>query len=306
MPAKLTLVLGKGGVGRTTLSLALALGHAELGERTALCSLLARQDLSHEPRALVHTGWGEPPAELEWVEIDPRGAVDHVVRRLVPLPALAGLVTAHPAYDALFGIAPGVKELAVLHRLLALVDEGGARKRVVVDGLATGHGTHFLEAPRKSAEMLVGNLAERARAIDAALTDPARTTVLLATTLEETPVRETVELAGRLRHMGFPLQAILANRALPEVLPDAQALPDLRRIAAREQARLVGSELGLSWRGVQGLAQAALHLELQAREEREHLPALHGLGLPVIEVPLELEPRGMLRRIAAKLLEAGL
>jgi anion-transporting ArsA/GET3 family ATPase len=299
LDARFQVVLGKGGVGRTTLSAALALLHARRGERVALVSPLAGEQL----RPVLEEGWGAVPERLEVVELDPRGLVDGVVKHLLPVPALSTLLTAHPAYEAVYGIAPGVKEMAVLHRLVQLA-EGDAR--VVVDGMATGHGTHFLEAPRKSAHLLVGKLATRARDIDAFLRDAARTQVLLASTLEEMPVREALGIAAALREGGFPLGALLVNRELRPLARSAAAEQALARLATREGAAPVASEVGSSWRSLQDHARAALHLQSQAAEMQERLPELLALGLPTARVPLVPAPGGRLRAVADALEAGGL
>jgi anion-transporting ArsA/GET3 family ATPase len=299
VPAKLVVVMGKGGVGKTTLSAALALAHAAQGRKVALVSLGAQGELQRTVRA----GWGEPPPELAMLELEPRAVVDQVVAQLLPIPGLATLVTNHPAYDAVYRIAPGVKELGVLHRLLSLGDRG--YERIVVDGLATGHGTHFLEVPRKSAHLLVGQLAERARAIDAALRDPARTSVLVATTLEEMPMRETVQLAANLQAGGFPLDGILANRVLERLFPSAGALEALDELGKRGQAAQVGSEVGASWGAVQRMVHAARYLEGHARDMAQHLASLELLGPKVLRLPLLPRDAGRLRALAPRLTEVA-
>jgi anion-transporting ArsA/GET3 family ATPase len=298
---KLHLVMGKGGVGRTTIAAALALAHARVGSRVALVSLASPTELE----SVLRTGWGPLPVNLEVVSLDPRRILDDVLGKLMHVPALAGLITSHPAYDAVYRIAPGVKELALLHRLLELRDAGG-QDRIVVDAYATGHGTHFLQAPQRSARMLVGVLAQRAQRIDAALRDPARCHVVVATTPEEMPVREALELAAHLRAGGFPLQGIVANRVPPRLFPSPQALPALEVLATRQGAAALASEVGSSWKTVQRLAKAAAHLERSSREAGSMLDALRAQGAPVVTLPLIPEEEGRLRPLAARLEEAGL
>lgn len=292
--------MGKGGVGKTTVACALALAHARVGSRVGLVSLTDGQELDGALRAA-----GPLPASLEVLHLDARRIVDELVGKLLPIPALAGLLTSHPAYDAMYRIAPGIKELGLLHKLLVL-SEHGTYDRLVVDGLATGHGTHFLEAPRKSARMLVGVLADRARALDAALRDPARTAIVPVTTLEEMPIRETLELVQRLRDTGFPVQALVANRAPERILPTHQALAVVEVLAQRGPATVLGSEVGAPWRSVQRFARAAAHVERSAREAEPLLVELRGLGLPVAVLPLVPEDEARLRALEPRLGEAGL
>jgi anion-transporting ArsA/GET3 family ATPase len=300
-PARLQFVMGKGGVGKTTLAASLALERALSGERVALASVLSHAELAR----ILEEGWGERPHGLTLLELDPRRLVDDIVQKMLPLPALLPLLTGHPAYDAIYRIAPGVKELAVLHRLV-VVSEEGFYDRVVVDGLATGHGTHFLETPRKSAHLLTGKLAERAREVDAILTDRGRAGVLLAATLEEMPVRETVELAGQLAAGGFQTEAVVANRVQPRLFSGPGALEVLESITERPRAMEIGSGIGASWTSVQRMVKAAAHMELRAREMEPHLMALRSLGLPMVSVPLLPSLEGRLRKVAATLREVGL
>lgn len=300
LPAKLLLVLGKGGTGRTSLSAALALAHAARGERVALASLGSHEELARA----VRVGWGPPPGRLGLVPLDPQALVDAHVARLLPIPGAARLVTSHPAYQAFVGIAPGVRELALLDRLLRLGEEGP--DLVVVDGLATGHGANVLEAPRKAARVLAGPVAEGVRRIARALTDPRRTAVLLATTLEDLPVREALELAARLRAGGFPLAAVLANRVPERLFPSREAVEVLAGLADRRRAAELGSELGASWSTVQRHLRAALHLELEARAAEPLLAELRALGLPLVALPALPREEGRLRALAARLGEAGL
>lgn len=292
VPAKLQVVMGKGGVGRTTIAAALALVHARAGSRVGLVSLADGAEME----ARLRTGFGVPPPSLQVLDLDPRATVDHIVGRLLHVAPLAQMLTAHPAYDAVYRIAPGVKELGILHRLLELADTG-AYDRLVVDGFASGHGTHFLEAPRKSARMLVGQLAQRAARIDAVLTDPGRTAVVLATTPEEMPVRETVDLVAMLRHGRFPVQAIVANRVPQRLLVSEDGLDHLERLAERPGAAALGSEVGASWKTVQRLARAAVFLERTARDAGPLLAELAALGPPLARVPFVAQEDGRLRAV---------
>lgn len=292
--------MGKGGVGKTSIAAALALGHAQQGERVGFASLASGPELEE----VVHRGWGAPPPTLELIALNPRRIVDEVLAQLLVVPVLAHLVSGHPAYDALFRIAPGIRELAVLHRLVALSEQG--YERIVLDGLATGHGTHFLETPRKSARILVGRLAERARAVDAALTDASRAEVLLATTLEEMPVREAVEVAALLRQGGFAARALVVNRAPERLFASDEALGILEKLQERSAASAIGSQVGAPWSLVRRMAMAAVHQERRAREAQPLLGELGGLGLPLVSVPVLPVDEGRLSLMAAKLREGGL
>ncbi|MGQ0535017.1 MAG: ArsA family ATPase, partial [Methanobacteriota archaeon] len=217
--ARVSFVLGKGGVGRTTIASALAVREAAAGVPTALLSLTDLQDLRAR---LQEEGEGIPGTErLTVIDVRPRELLDDIVRGTVRSRLLSQAILSHPAYEPLVGIAPGLSELALLHRIQRLSEDGFGR--IVVDGPATGHGASFLEAPGKAGPILVGPAARRVDEIRAFLSDPARTDVVLVTLAEETPVAETRELARRITDAGIPLDNVVVNKVPPPSIPTAAA-----------------------------------------------------------------------------------
>jgi len=285
--------MGKGGVGKTTVAAALAWAHAARGHRVGLASLTGAAEVAELLRDA-----GGTPERLALLDVDPRRILDDAVQRLVPMPALTQLLTHHPAYDAVYRIVPGVREMALLHRLVEHTEE--SFDVIVVDGLATGHGTHFLDAPRKTAHLLAGKLAERARVIEATLTDPARAEVLLTSTLEEMPVHETLALAAALRERGFALRAVVANRVSEPRVRSAEGMALLQRLGERDLARAVASEVGASWTTVRRGARAALHVERRARGKAPRMAELRSLGVPLVALSL-LPEKGRVQAAAEQL-----
>ncbi|MHB8604290.1 MAG: ArsA family ATPase [Thermoplasmatota archaeon] len=215
---RISLVLGKGGVGKTTVAAALAARFAAGGDRVLLASLTATAELA---RRIEREGAGiDTGGRLELLEVAPRALVDDLVRRVTRLGPIADMVVASPAYESLVEISPGVREMAIFNRLFEIAARG-TYDRIVLDGPATGHGVNFLEAPKKTAAMLVGALKQRAEAIEAMLRDPGATEVVLVTLPEETPVRETVELAAKLAATGLAIDNIVVNKWFPRVFEDA-------------------------------------------------------------------------------------
>jgi arsenite/tail-anchored protein-transporting ATPase len=249
---RVTLVGGKGGVGKTTTAAALATATAAAGERT----LLVSTDPAHSTADLLRTDLGDTPTlvapDLEAVEIDAEAtARAHVERvradahRLVG-PEIRGTVDRHLDLAAQ---GAGTLESAVLDRLAELlVDHAERYERVVVDTAPTGHTLRLLALP----ELLrgwVGGLVrqrERVRGLDRAIAnlgggdasrdDPVidrlraradRLTALrrrlhedavihLVCLPERLPVEETVRAEGTLRDAGLTVGAIVVNQVLPE------------------------------------------------------------------------------------------
>lgn len=208
---RVTILLGKGGTGRTTLARAMALNSAD-----------------KRPTALLHA---EPSTQIPSERInnlstrvlDPHEIIEDAMAELIPLGPLTRTMVRHPAYQSFLEIAPGIKEAAVLNFLYGFLD--WREDRVFLDGPATGHGLHFLEAPAKLERVLTGKVAERMRRIDATLKDPDRTQIVLVALPEELPAVETRELAEMLDEQGFPVGGLVVNRMPPPVPVETSAPP---------------------------------------------------------------------------------
>jgi anion-transporting ArsA/GET3 family ATPase len=157
----------------------------------------------------------------------------------------------------------------------------------VLDAPATGHGVHFLEAPEKTTNLLVGKLKERALEIKRGLEDPALTEIVIVTVPEEMPVRETLELAAALRRHAFPVDNVVVNRWLPPVFDDPGSAEVLARFASDAAARrALGRAIAHRTRIDAEEWFSAVSLLRREREENlRHLGDLRGIGAKVSLVP---------------------
>lgn len=304
--ARVSLFMGKGGVGKTTAAAAFALDRADAGERVLLTSLVSQDEM--EDRLSRGAGGMDPGGNLDFVQIDPDELVDQIVRRMTRLGVMAEFVVNHPGYESLLDVVPGVRELAVLNlvynRARGEGVEGRPYDRVVLDGAATGHGVHLLEAPGKARSLLVGKLQERARAIDGFLKDPAITEVVLVTLPEEIPVRETLQLGWKLRDRGFAVDNVVVNKWLPDVFDDeapARVLDALEDDAAARRTVAEAVDGGGAGEAVDDWVDALGHVRAQRRENLTFLRKLEGLDAPVSLVPLLPHPEARLQRVAEAL-----
>lgn len=262
---RLVLVTGKGGVGKSTCSAALAVAAArdrknvlllELGARSVMGELLGGALPTHEPSLIAAarfpTLWA---AHLE----APRALQDYLLE-VLKLKSLVKLATENRVLARLWQAAPGVDDMALLSTIYRMVDETNSRgeKRfdlIIVDMPSTGHALSMLGVPRGVLGMIRGSaLAARARAIDAMLHDERDTAVCIVTLPEELPVNESVQLSERLeKDLGMRSSFVVINAVTPELFDasDRAAIADLppdnrllaaatRRIAtvARESKRM--------------------------------------------------------------------
>lgn len=246
---RLITVLGKGGVGRTTLVAALGLALAKRGRRVHVLEFygghelgrrLGLTEVSYEPTLVRPNLWHRTLSPEQCI-------ADFAGRKLGGSGLLRRLLSAAPT-RAFLEAVPGLPDLVQLGKVENLLNEPLAGELVadvvVVDGPATGHGLTLVGAPRAMREMArSGPFADLATLIESLL-HGTEACVLPVSLLEEVPVQETTELVQQLRSMDLPLRALVANRALPPWTPDALAWPQVRR--ALQQAPTTEALLALA------------------------------------------------------------
>jgi len=215
--SRLVIVAGKGGVGKTTVSAALAVAAArsglsvllvELEGKSGLASLFGREPLSYDEIELAAGVHGRTitPDEALLEYLHDHG-LSRISKRLVSSGALEIVATA----------APGIRDILVLGRVKAL-ERAGAADLIVVDAPAAGHAITFLLSARGLLDAVrVGPIQTQAREVLDMLTDPGRCQVVLVTLPEETPVNELVDTAYHLEdRVGVSLGPVVVNGVLPE------------------------------------------------------------------------------------------
>ncbi|MGD0747563.1 MAG: ArsA-related P-loop ATPase [Acidimicrobiales bacterium] len=223
------VVAGKGGVGKTTMSAALARMAADAGRSVLIVELEGksgiaaafgrRQDLGYEEVLLapaVVGPTGSVTGSVRARRLTPDDALmeyleDHGLRRVSKRLARSGVL------DVVSTAIPGIRDVLVLGKVKQLEREALA-DLIVVDAPATGHAITFLT----SASGLVGAarggpLRAQAQDVVDLLSDPARCRVILVALPEEMPVSETIESAYTLEdRAGVQLGPVIVNACDPE------------------------------------------------------------------------------------------
>jgi anion-transporting ArsA/GET3 family ATPase len=148
----LLVVVGAGGVGKTTLAAALGVAAAEDGARTLVMTFdpslrlkdaLGVGDAARErPVAVPLTA----PGRLEVSLLDARATFDQLVRRYAPDAAAATRILDNRFYRHLAGHLAGTLEYMAVERLFEVATEG-RYDRVILDTPPTQQAIDFLEAP---------------------------------------------------------------------------------------------------------------------------------------------------------------
>ncbi len=234
-PSPLLIFCGKGGVGKSTLSLALGLWYARAGRSVLVVSShsLAELAVSISLSGLKERH-PEAVANLFIVHIDPREILGNKVRQQIPSEFLARTVLSSRIYQNLIEVAPGLKEIAFLARLRQLAEgnpqEGAARRYdlLIWDTPATGHFLQTLKVSRNFDTYLSGPFAVLGKELMRFLSNPATIKVLPVAILEEMVVAETIEMCDELKNeLDMRPAALICNLASPLLSSSEEAFLDL-------------------------------------------------------------------------------
>ena len=223
----LVMMMGKGGVGKTTLAAALAVGLAKRGLPVHLTTSDPAAHLSDTLAGLLDN--------LEVSRIDPHAETERYRQHV--------LATKGKNLDA-DGRAmleedlrsPCTEEIAVFQAFSRIIRQAD-KKFVVMDTAPTGHTLLLLDATgayhREVARHMEGKAHYTTPMMQ--LQDPVRTKVIVVTLAETTPVLEAARLQEDLRRAGIEPWAWLINNSLAAA--DTQA-PLLKRRADHELAQI--------------------------------------------------------------------
>jgi anion-transporting ArsA/GET3 family ATPase len=286
---RIVFVLGKGGVGRSTLSAALGLLCAQRDERTLVMQWAVGD--------AIGPWFGAAPAGPTPTEIAPRLSVanfelDDALRAYFVDHLHLGLVYRRVvrarAVTRMIEVAPGLAEMFFLGQLWWLITlaerEAGLRfDRVIVDAPATGHAASLLDVPSLATAMATSGLLslETRRVVDM-LADPGRTGAVVVTLPEPLVVDETLELIPRVTsRLGRVPIALVVNRSADAIvgLEDRPAWLDTLAVQLSEPSRRTMAALHDELRG-----RVATEAELRRRVACSSVSFGELPGRPPIEV----------------------
>jgi anion-transporting ArsA/GET3 family ATPase len=249
-------VTGKGGVGKTTVSGALALAFAARGKRVLVAMCNTKERLS----AML----GSPPigdeiipvAEDVWaVNISPDKALLEYGEMVLKVRSVAHAVFDNKYTRTFFQAVPGLAEWAMLGKAwfhtTELLEDGSPRFDVVLlDAPATGHGMDMLRVPRIILDVAPpGVLRRDAEAAWAMFQDPARAGVVVVTLPEELPATETAELVSAIQgELKLPVHRLVINGAITPLFSEDERrrlLADPRRLDIRAPGQSAPPEAAL-------------------------------------------------------------
>src|SRR5271168_4032192 len=195
---RVLIVLGKGGVGKSTLSAAIAKLATLSGARALIMECDARAPLaatfgvtpSFVPAQVAHN--------LTLMTLDGRAALEEYLRLVVPGRMLLKAVFASRLYQFFVQAAPGLRELMMLGKICYEADRKAAAPAhhgvIIVDAPASGQAMSMLKMPTAArstfADSIVGKEASN---ISRMLRDRRHCAIVQVTTADALSVAETIE-----------------------------------------------------------------------------------------------------------------
>jgi anion-transporting ArsA/GET3 family ATPase len=284
--SRVVIVAGKGGVGKTTVTAALAVTAARAGRSVLIVEV--------EGKSGLPSMFDAPTLGYDEIELAPRVRA----RFLTPDAALVDYLVTHGmkriskrlassgALDVVATAVPGMKDILVLGKVKS-IEESLTADLVIVDAPAAGHAVTFLLSARGLLDAVrVGPIRKQAQDVVSLISDPARCQVMLVTLAEETPVSEVVDTAFAIEdRAGVALGPVVVNGCFTP-LPVAA---DATSATILDDAH--ASERFVSPREAEDLAHAAAFLEERHALQQEQIDRLRErLPLPQIELPFVFNP----------------
>ncbi|MCU1284281.1 MAG: arsenite efflux ATP-binding protein ArsA [Acidobacteriales bacterium] len=261
--APLIFTMGKGGVGKTTVSAALGFRQRlETGQPVTVCSTdpapslddVFQSNVSSKPKPVL----GDK--HFEALEVDSVGefrawanAMQDKIAAAFSTQSASGihvdLSFDRQIFSSLLNIVPpGVDEIFAIFKILDLLrsENKGARRTVIIDMAPTGHALELLRMPERmlmwsrlllkslaphrtlplaqDVAVEIAGLGQQVRELVNILQDPARSSAFAVMLAEPMPDRETSRLLDTLKELPVSVEAVFVNRIL---------MPVSNKVAAR-------------------------------------------------------------------------
>ena len=204
---KVIFTMGKGGVGKTTLAAAIALGLVEKGVNVHLTTT----DPAHHLKFMLNGS-----KNLKISHIDEAQELEKYKEEVLAK-ARESVGDADLAYIEEDLRSPCTQEIAVFRAFAEIVEQATDNQVVVIDTAPTGHTLLLLDATQsyhKEIQKSQGDIPESVKKLLPRLRNAAETEVVIITLPEATPVHEAMRLSDDLKRAGIHSKWRVVNASL--------------------------------------------------------------------------------------------
>ncbi|MEI7543509.1 MAG: ArsA-related P-loop ATPase [Mycobacteriaceae bacterium] len=296
--ARLHIVTGKGGTGKTTIAAALALTLAAGGRNVLLVEVEGRQGIAQL--------FDVPPLPYEEVKVATADGGGHVKALAIEIEAafleylemfynlgIAGRAMRRiGAVEFATTIAPGLRDVLLTGKIKETVIRSDRDNRpvydaIVVDSPPTGRIARFLDVTKAVSDLATGGPVHNQAESVVRVLHSESTAIHLVTLLEALPIQETIEAIEELERLELPIGAVIVNRNIPPFLP-ARNLAK----AAKGEVDADAVRAGLSRAGITlsdadfaGLLTETIEHASRISARSESSRELDKLNVPRLELP---------------------
>ena len=281
-------MIGKGGVGRSSVSAAMAILANRHGARVLVVEVDLRTPIAQSYGKIA----GFDPIELQpglhAMALLGQESLEEYLSFVVPKPVL-GTVFRTSLYRYFVQAAPAVRELTMMGKVFHEIERRAPSlppwDLVIFDMPASGQALSMIRMPFAARETFgEGMVGREATAIGQLLRDQAKSAIVAVTTAEPLALKETLECYRSLRELDLATAAIFFNRVSGAVFDTS----DIGRMM-----RHYGDAIA---EGVEDLAHIArAELKRRTRERRALALLRRGVVCPVITIAEDGGRRGKAR-----------
>jgi anion-transporting ArsA/GET3 family ATPase len=240
---RLLIVTGKGGVGKSAVTAALALAATRRGMKVLVVGMTDDLGLAQHlgARRLTYEARELRPG-LHGMHVELSASLDEYLRIQLRIPRVPRFGPVWRAFEVLATTTPGIREIITIGKPIFDVARG-TWDIVIVDGAPTGQISSYVGAPRTISSLVpAGRVRDQARWMEEMLVDGDQTGLVMVSLLEELPVRETREALDVIGTGGFiHVAGVVANRVLDPLDLPAPVREDLPPGPHRDAAELHSS-----------------------------------------------------------------